>query len=207
MADLSFDCLDVSPQRYAAAPTLLFRLRIAERGGERLHALALRCQIRIDPGARRYDPAESRALTHLFGTGPGPPHPIQFATVSTVVPGFAGSTETELAVPCGYDLEVASGRYFGSLRDGVIPLRLMFSGTVFGIGPNGLRVEQVPWHLEAGYRLPVATWRELIDMYFPGEAWLRLDRRTVDALARYRLERAIPTADAAITSLLSGATP
>ncbi|MCK9900565.1 DUF6084 family protein [Frankia sp. Cpl3] len=205
MADLTFSCVDVAPLRHAAAPALLFRLHIEENSGERLHALALRCQIRIETARRRYDDAETQALTGLFGAGP--PHPIQFATVSAMVPGFAGAADVDLTVPCTYDLEVASGNYFSSLRDGVIPLDLLFSGTVFGLGPHGLRVEQVPWHLEARYRLPVTTWRELIDLYFPGTAWLRLDRSTVDALARYRRDRAIPTADAAITSLLAGGAP
>ncbi|WP_035948567.1 DUF6084 family protein [Parafrankia sp. EUN1f] len=202
MADLTFTCVEVTPLRHAAAPTLRFVLRVEEHSGERLHVLALRCQIRIEPGARRYDDAEAQALTGLFGAGP--PHPIQFAMVSTMVPGFTGSADVELAVPCSYDLEVASGNYFQSLRGGVIPLRLMFSGTVFGVGPHGLRVEQVPWRLETTCRLPVATWRELIDAYFPGSGWLRLDRSTVDALTRYRRDHAIATADAAIVSLLAG---
>ncbi|OAA24017.1 hypothetical protein UG55_103250 [Frankia sp. EI5c] len=204
MAELTFTCVDVAPLRHAAAPTLRFRLRIEEHSGERLHALALRCQIRINPAARRYDDEESRALTGLFGGGP--PHPIQFAMVSATVPGFSGETDLDLDVPCTYDLEVAAGNYFSSLRDGVIPLNLLFSGTVFGVGAHGLRVEQVPWHLEATCRLPVACWRDLIDQYFPGTAWLRLDRGTVDALARYRLDHAIPTADAAIVALLAGET-
>ncbi|MFL6146383.1 MAG: DUF6084 family protein, partial [Pseudonocardiaceae bacterium] len=45
MAELSFTCIDVQPERYAAAPTLLFRLRIGAAGGQQIRAIALRCQI------------------------------------------------------------------------------------------------------------------------------------------------------------------
>ncbi len=48
-----------------------------------------------------------------------------------MVPGFTSVTETELPVPCTYDLEVASARYLQALDDGTIPLLLLFSGTVF----------------------------------------------------------------------------
>ena len=34
-------------------------------------------------------------------------------------------------MPCTYDLELASGKYFGSLADGSVPLRIHFNGSVF----------------------------------------------------------------------------
>ena len=54
MADLIFGCTGVSAERYSATPTLIFRLAITERSGARVHAIALRCQIRIEPHRRRY---------------------------------------------------------------------------------------------------------------------------------------------------------
>ena len=60
MAELSFDCIDVRPLRYAASPTLAFKLRISELTSQPIHAMALRVQIRIEPQRRRYSSGESR---------------------------------------------------------------------------------------------------------------------------------------------------
>ena len=56
MTDLVFDATDAQPDRYAAVPTLLVKLRISETTGAQVHAIALRCQIRIEPQRRRYSP-------------------------------------------------------------------------------------------------------------------------------------------------------
>ncbi|WP_236792780.1 DUF6084 family protein [Amycolatopsis sp. GM8] len=206
MAELTFDCSDVRPMAYAAGPTLRFRLHVADIGRTEIHAIALRCQIRIEPQRRRYEPAEAELLVSLFGD---PSRwgqtlkPFQFANVSAMVPGFTGACEVELEVPCTYDLEVAAGKYFHGLRDGVVPLVLLFSGTVFGKGDKGFWIEQVPWHSEASYRMPVRVWRELMDRYFPNSAWIRLHRDTVDELLRFKARHAIPTWDAAMTTLLA----
>ena len=210
MAELSFDCLDVYPQRYAAAPTLLFRMRIAEMTGAAVHAIALRCQIRIEPQRRRYDQHETEVLSYLFGDPArwgDTLKPLQFTTASAMVPGFTGACEFEIAVPCAYDLEVAAGKYFHALEDGEVPLLLLFSGTVFGKGDKGFWVDQVPWHKDAHYRMPVAVWRDLMDMYFPNAAWIRLRRDTVDALLEFKAGHAIPTWDAAMETLLAKVDP
>jgi hypothetical protein len=208
MAELRFECRGAVAEPYAAAPTLRFRLRISDSTGAGVHALALRCQLRIEPHHRSYQPAESDRLTYLFGE---PARwgetlkPLQLATVSVVLPGFTGSTEADLPVPCSYDLEVAAGKYLHALTDGEVPLLLLFSGTVFVKAGSGFQVEQVPWHAEAQYRLPVSVWRELMDRYFPHSGWLRLHRETIDALLRYKSEHAIPTWDAALTRLVAQA--
>ncbi|MGH3344277.1 MAG: DUF6084 family protein [Carbonactinosporaceae bacterium] len=208
MSELVFDCFDARPQRYAASPTLTFRLRVSETTGQHIHMIALRCQIRVEPAKRRYSAAEADRLRDLFGATSrwgDTLKPFQFVTVPAMVPGFRGSTELELAVPCTYDLEVAAGQYFHALDDGEIPLLLLFSGTVFTKGPAGLAVEPVPWHKECGYRLPARTWRELMDLYFPNSAWLRLRRETVDALARFKSRHVIPTWDDTFEALLERA--
>jgi len=216
MAELTFDCIDVQPQRYAVSPTLLFRLRIAELSKTPVHAIALRCQIRIEPRRRRYSEHEQQHLAALFGEPSRwgeTLNPIQFTSVSHLVTSFTGATEVDLPVPCTYDLEVSAGKYFHALEDGMVPLLLLFSGTVFGKGERGFWVDQVPWHKEAEYQMPVSVWQELMDTYFPNEAWIRLHRDTIDALLRYKAEHAIPTWDAAMTQLLttasgtSGVTP
>ena len=67
MTDLEFQVVDAAPEPYAAVPTIVLRLRITERGGTPVHAIALRCQIRIEPQRRRYRSDETEALVELFG--------------------------------------------------------------------------------------------------------------------------------------------
>jgi hypothetical protein len=208
VAELTFTCLDVAPERYAAAPTLLFRLRVNEATGQRVRAIALRCQIRIEPGRRGYGEQEGERLLELFGERGrwgDTLKPFQFANTSTVVASFTGSIEVDVTVPCSYDMEVTAGRYFHALEDGDVPFILLFSGTIFGDGENGMWIEQVPWHAEARYKMPVAVWREMMDIHFPGSGWLRLRRDTIDALAEFRASRALPTWDEAVIAVLDAA--
>jgi hypothetical protein len=205
MTELSFTCLDVQPERYAVAPTLIFRLRVTAAAEQRVRAIALRCQIRIEPQRRGYGEQEAQRLLELFGERArwgDTLKPFQFANTSTVVASFTGSIEVDVSVPCSYDMEVAAGRYFQALEDGEIPFILLFSGTVFGDGANGLWVEQVPWHAETRYRVPVKVWREMMDLHFPASGWLRLRRDTIDALAEFRAARALPTWDDAVIAVL-----
>ena len=208
MTDLSFTCLDVTFERYAIAPTLLFRLRVDEAAQRRVRAIALRCQFRIEPQRRGYGEPEAQRLVELFGERSrwgDTLKPFQFANSSTVVASFTGSIEVDVAVPCSYDMEVAAGRYFHALEEGEIPFILLFSGTVFGDGEKGLWVEQVPWHAEARYRVPVKLWREMMDIHFPGSGWLRLQRETLDALAEFRTVRTLPSWDDTILAVLAAA--
>lgn len=208
MTDLVFDCIGVRAERYAAAPTVTFRLRVSETSGAGIHALALRCQLRIEPQRRRYSDEEAERLADLFGDRSRwveTLKPLQFADLAVMLPGFQGSTEADLPVSCTYDFEVASAKYFDALADGEVPLLLLFSGTVFTKGPKGLMVERVPWDKEAVCRMPVRVWREAMDVHFPGTAWIRLRRETFEALQRYKSHRALPTWDDALNTLIEGA--
>jgi hypothetical protein len=207
MADLIFGCTGARAERYAATPTLSFQLTVTERSGVRVHAIALRCQIRIEPHRRRYSAIEAERLHDLFGDPSRwaeTVKPIQLATVTTMVPTFTAVTEIEVPVPCTYDLEVASARYLQGLDDGTIPLLMLFSGTVFVATGEGFSVELVPWSAEASYRMPVAVWRDLVDAHFPGSAWLRCQRDTLDALSAFKARHALPTWDATLKALLAG---
>jgi hypothetical protein len=208
MADLVFGCTDASAERYAATPTLSFALTVTESSGAAVHAIVLRCQIRIEPQRRRYSAAEARRLHDLFGDTSrwaDTVKPIQLALVTAVVPGFSALTEINVPVPCTYDLEVASARYLQALDDGTIPLLFLFSGTVFLAQGNGYAVELVPWSSEASYRMPVSVWQDVVNLHFPDSAWLRCGRETLDALAAFKAERALPTWDATLTALLAQA--
>jgi Family of unknown function (DUF6084) len=206
VAELVFDCVGANSDKYAMAPSMSFALRIAETSGQKVEAIALRCQIRIEPARRRYSDAEAERLNDLFGDTQrwaDTLKPLQFTTVSIMVPGFTGSTELDLPVMLSYDMEIGATRYFAGLEDGEVPLLLLFSGTVFATAEGKLQVQQVPWSKEAAYRLPVAVWREAIDMHFPNSAWIRMSHQTLDELLRYKNREALPTWDATITALLA----
>ena len=208
MAELTIGCTEAHALRYAATPTLTFALTITESTGVRVHAIALRCQIRIEPHRRRYSGDEARRLDDLFGDTSRwaeTVKPIQLATVSAMVPGFMSATEIEVQVPCTYDLEVASARYLQGLDDGTIPLLLLFSGTIFVAQGESYRVQLIPWSSEASYRMPVRVWQDVVSEHFPGSAWLRCGKETLDALSVFKARHALPTWDATLSALLAAA--
>jgi hypothetical protein len=203
MAELAISCVNAGFERYGASPTLMFTLRIAS--DTRIHAIALRCQIRIEPARRPYADDEAALLLDVFGDRTrwsDTLKPMQFANTGLIVPSFDGSTFVDLPVPVSYDLEVATGKYLHALGGGTVPIVMLFSGTIFGRSDNGFWVEQVPWHVEARYELPITVWQDLMNEYFPGGGWLRLNSATLDALMRYKSERGLATWDETLTSLL-----
>jgi len=205
VSDLVFDCTDARADAYAAAPTLVFRLRIAETTGQPIGGIALRAQLRIEPLKRRYSDAEAERVSDLFGERPrwgDTMKPMQFATVALMVPAFSGSVDLDVPVPLTYDFEVATAKYFHGLEDGEIPFVILFSGTTFLNQQGALSIEQIPWHKETAYRLPVALWREAMDLHFPNSAWLRLRRDTLDDLQRFKSRLALPTWDETFEALL-----
>ncbi|AFM16894.1 hypothetical protein Mycch_2111 [Mycolicibacterium chubuense NBB4] len=208
MTDLTFAVLDVAPEPYAVTPVLTARVGIAALGDEPIHAIALRCQVRIEPLRRNYSDDEAAGLLDLFG-----PRERWSATQNTflwqhttaMVPGFSGAAEVALPLECTYDFEVKAAKYLLALRDGAVPLQFLFSGTVFVRGTHGFGVEQVPWDREERHDMPVSVWRDLIAAHYPGTAWLRLSRECVDALAAYRSARGLLGFDDAISELLAAA--
>jgi Family of unknown function (DUF6084) len=208
VAELVFDCVGAHADKYAVAPSMSLTLRIAETSGQKVEAIALRCQIRIEPTRRHYTDAEAERLNDLFGETKrwaDTLRPLQFTTVSVMVPGFTGSVELDLPVMLSYDLEIGSTKYFAGLEGGEIPLLLLFSGTVFTTVDGRMQAQQVPWSKEAPYRLPVSLWREAIDMHFPNSAWIRMSLRTLGELRRFKTRQALPTWDATLAALLARA--
>jgi hypothetical protein len=206
--EVTFAVLDVVPEPYAVTPLLTARIGIAAIGDEPVHAIALRCQVRIDPLRRNYSDEEAEGLTDLFGTRDRwatTQHTFLWQHTSTMVPGFDGTTQVDLPLACTYDFEVSSAKYLHALRDGAVPLQFLFSGTVFVAGTGGFSIQQVPWDREDRYDMPVSVWRDLIAQHFPNTGWLRLGRDTVEALAGYRSAHGLLSHDDAIMSLLTGA--
>lgn len=209
MSDLSFEVVGARAEPHAAVPTIMLRLRIRDASEADIQAITLRVQLQIEPRRRHYASAEEERLLDLFGEPARWGDTLQtllWTHVSMTVTSFRGTTEVDLPIPCTYDFEVASAKYFHGLEDGEVPLLLLFSGTVFARSGEGkMMVEQVPWHAEAPFRLPVLVWRDVMDLYFPGSAWIRLRRDTFDALHRYRGRRALTSWEEAIEGLLQHA--
>jgi hypothetical protein len=208
MAEVDFVCTGAKPDVSAATPTISLRLNIKETSGARVHALVLRCQLRIEPQRRLYDDREAEAVRDLFGDRGrwgDSLKPIQLAYVNHVVPTFVGEIDIDLALPCSYDFEIAANKYLYALDGGEVPLLMLFSGTIFTGTAADITVQPIPWHKEASFRLPVEVWKQTMDMHFPGSAWMRLGRDTFDALHRYRIGQELMTWDDAIERLLKEA--
>lgn len=209
MTDVTFAVLDVAPEPYAVTPLLTARVGVAAVGDEPVHAIALRCQVRIDPLRRRYTDDEADGLTDLFGPRERwatTQHTFLWQHATVMVPGFSGATQVNLPLECTYDFEVASAKYLHALRDRAVPLQFLFSGTIFVPGAKGFAVQQVPWDREDRYDMPVSVWRDLIQQHYPNAGWLRLGHDTVDALAAYRSAHGLLSFDDAIASLLPAST-
>jgi hypothetical protein len=208
MPELDFACTGARADLNSASPSIALHLHVTESTGGKVHALALRSQIRIEPRKRRYEDSEAEAMRDLFGDRArwgDTLKPLQLAFANQVVPGFTGETDVDLALACSYDFDVAANKYLYALDDGEIPLLILFSGTVFTSTPHGMVVEPIPWHKETTFRLPVSVWKECMRLHFPGTAWLRLGEDTFDALYRYRVRSELMSWEDAIDRLLKEA--
>ena len=120
MTELTFAVVDIQPEPYVAAPQLTARLRLTESTGATIHAIALRCQVRILPQRRGYTDEEERGLLDLFGERGRWPTTLRsflWLQCSTMVQGFTDSTEADLPLPCTFDFDVAASKYLHALRD------------------------------------------------------------------------------------------
>src|SRR5579862_3834521 len=215
MLDLDFQVLGAEPARVAAAPLMLFNLRVAERrvaprSGDHgatwspttIYTVTLHCQIQIEPARRRYEAHQRKRLLELFGTPERwgqTLRPFLWTHASIVVRPFAGSTDIDLPVSCSYDFSLAATKYFDALDSGDMPLCFLFNGTIFYEGAEaGLQVAQVPWEKEAYFRLPAATWKALMDMYYANTAWLGLRKDMFDKLSDYKSRHGLATWEQAV---------
>ena len=211
MLDLNFTVEEAEQQPHAAAPLLIFKLRITELGLRRRadddpgDRLALSDPHRADPTALCARPnrsdfstcsaspsAGADAAELRSGPTPASSSPRLPAARSSTCPFRARSTSTSAAT-----------KYFHALEDGEVPLCLLFSGTIFYTDDDGyLQVSQIPWEKEATFRLPVRVWKEMIELYYPNCAWLCLGRDAFDRLYRFKTSQGIPTWEQAIETLL-----
>lgn len=211
MPDLSFTVQDAVPDRYAAAPALHLELVIRQRGRPvPIQSISLQCQIRIETTKRHYAPAEQARLSDLFGEPSRwgqTLHSLLWTHASVVVPAFSGErTQVNLPVPCSFDFNLAATKYFHGLDKGVVPLLLLYSGSVFYRDEEGaLAMDLISWNEEARYALPVQVWKEMMEFYYPNQCWLCINRQVFEALYDYKRLHGHLGFDDALASLLADA--
>ena len=207
MLDLGFAIEGVKVERFSASPLLLFALKITSRPADiAILNVMLKCQVRIIPARRRYSGCEHDALSDLFGEPGRWGQTLQsflWTHASVLVPAFDDHCTVDLPVPCTFDFNVAATKYFHGLEAGDVPLTVFFSGSVFYRDRDGqLQVDQISWSKECSYLLPVAVWRSMMDHYYPGCAWLCVNRDTFEALYRFKRQKGLPSFERALEDLL-----
>ena len=203
MVELGFSVLGAARVEHTAVPTLRFALGVSSETPVR--SVLLDVQIQIAARRRGYDASAHERLFELFGPVADwgtTLRTLLWTRTTLVVPAFEGSTVVDLDVPCSYDLEVAASRYLDALSDGDVPLEFLFSGSVFYTGSAGeLQTTRLSWESEAGYALPVRVWKETMERYFRGTAWVRLSKDSFDRLSAYKSRNALATWDDALEAL------
>jgi hypothetical protein len=210
MPDLNFQVEGISSVPYAAVPLLSFRVRVTNANSEEMiHSVVLRAQIQIEVTRRHYSPQEQAQLRDLFGEPERWGQTLKnmlWTHASVTVPPFQKETVVEILVPCTFDFSVGATKYFHGLQEGDLPLNFLFSGTVFYRGEeDALQVAPISWDKEAKFKLPLKTWRNLIDEYYPNTAWLCLRRDAFERMYEYKVRNGIPTWEEVIERMFSAA--
>jgi Family of unknown function (DUF6084) len=157
----------VADARAVADGVPVLRLTLViDAAGRAVDMLRLKVAVRIAAERRRYSAREAEGLWELFG-------PVEqwgrslgriaWDRLGLVVPQFVASTSVALEVPGATDPGAAAGKYLAAVREGDVPLELLFSGTVsWRDGGGRLQTAMVPWDREAAFRMPVAAWRQVL---------------------------------------------
>jgi hypothetical protein len=206
MPELSFTVEGAQVERFAAAPFIRFSVGIGcADASVSIRNVMLQCQLRIETTRRGYDDAEKAHLVDLFGEPERwgrTLHSLLWTHASALVPAFERSCVAALLVPCSFDFNVATTKYFHGLMGGDIPLLLLFSGAVFYDDGQGLQINQIGWDKEVRFRLPLALWQDMMSHYYPDSAWLQVPRAVLDRLGRYKARHGLTAWDQAIERLL-----
>lgn len=187
MSALKFEVTGAQAKQHVAIPSIAFRIRVT--AGERIEALVLRAQLRIEPQWREYREEEQALLNDLFGTPERwntTLRPLSWADVPLVVTAFDGETQAGVTVPCTYDFDLAASRFLNALDGGDIPVRFLFSGAIFRDGTQGFVTERVSWSSECAYRMPLDVWHQAMRACYGDSALIRVSRDTLARLQRYR---------------------
>jgi len=195
---------------FAAVPTIAFHLSVqCLVATQTIQSVALRCQIQIEAQKRNYKAEEKAGLRDLFGDTDRwsqTLRPLLWSHASVTVPEFEGAVKVELPVACTFDFNVAATKYFHAVEEGDVPLVFQFSGTIFYAAQDGsMRIAQIGWDRESRFRLPARVWREMMDLYYPNSAWLRLRRDVFDRLHAWKQQEGLATWEEAVERLLPAA--
>jgi hypothetical protein len=204
--DLDFAVLRARPVKYAAAPMMTIDLQVSEPAGREVYMVALTIQLMIEPARRPYDDATRGRLVELFGAPERwavTTRSLVWSKLDVLVPGFTGVTTVTVPIACHYDLELAAAKYLHAVEDSDVPLALHFNGMIYyPRDDGGLQMVLIPWSKSIDFRMPVSVWRETIEHYYPGTAWIAVRSETFEALQKEKLERGLATLDACIADLL-----
>ena len=168
-----------------------------------MRSVLLDVQVQIAARRRGYDAAAHDRLFELFGPVADwgtTLRTLLWTRTTLVVPGVRGRTVVDLDVPCSYDLEVAASRYLDALGDGDgaarVPVqrqrvlrrrrrRAADDAAVVGAARRSTRCR-------------CAVWKETMERYFRGTAWVRLRKERFDRLSAYKSRNALATWDDAL---------
>ena len=207
MPDLGFVIEGAEVAKFSAAPQIAFKLRLTNnKPAETIQSVALRGQIQIEVTRRGYKAEDQKQLRDLFGEPDRWSQTLRsllWTHVSVNVPPFQGETVVDLPVPCTFDFNVGTTKYFYGLSDGDVPLCVQFSGTVFYSKEGSpMQVAPISWDKEARFSLPVKVWRDMMDTYYPGSAWICLRRDVFERVYQYKVRHGIPTWEQTLESML-----
>ena len=93
-----------------------------------------------------------------------------------------------------------------ALEEGEVPLLFLFSGTVFYPARDGrLQAQRISHERECASRMPVSTWRGLMDHHWPNTAWITLQRNVFDRLCEFKRRNGLPNWEQTLERLLENA--
>lgn len=206
MVELELAVLGAGVDERSVAPAIAVELRVRNRrADEILVAGVLRCQVRIRAAQRPYSSAEQARLRELFGDPPTPRRPpadLVWTQTAVCTPEFRGETTVSVSLPCSSDFNLAVAKYFYALREGEVPIALLFSGSMFRRTERGVEILPVPWSLECAYALPVAAWQQVLERHYPDRAVVTLSRAVFERLYQHRVATGAATWDRTIEGLL-----
>ena len=201
MPELAFTMRSMQAARFAAAPEVALELAIAADAP--VKALLLRCQVRILASQRAYAEPENARLDELFGDGPRANRSLLWAEVSTSVGEFETETTVLLRLPVSHHVDAAIAKYLRALDGGVVPLALLFSGSVFHVTERGaLGVCPIPWSKEARFSCPRGVVQQALELHYPESEPVSLGRSLIRRLDAFRIEQKLSGIEGAIEALL-----
>jgi hypothetical protein len=210
MPDLNFQVTAVEPASRGLVPLLVFQLAVTNTpADETIQSATLEVQIQFECPKRAYNPSEKEKLLDLFGTPERWGQTLRnrlWTHATATVGSFSGAATARLPVPCTFDLNVSSAKYFDAIEQGDVPLLFLFSGTVFYSAQDGrLQAQRISHEKECTWRMPGQVWRGLMDHHWPNTAWITLHRDVFDRLCEFKRRNGLPTWEQTVDQLLADA--